>query len=65
MEGKNNNTPINITLTAEKGKVHKVKIAVLFIKQRKSISYTEQLRQACFKASYKKKKRKPMGIVNS
>ena len=32
MEGKNNNTPINITLTAKKGKVHKVKIAVLFIK---------------------------------
>ena len=55
MEGKNNNTPINITLTAEKGKVHKVKIAVLFIKQRKSISYTEQLRQACFKANYRKR----------
>ena len=32
MEGKNNNTPINIILTAEKGKVHKLKIAVLFIK---------------------------------
>ena len=26
MEGKNNNTPINITLTAKKGKVRKVKL---------------------------------------
>ena len=32
MEGKNNNTPLNIILTVEKGKIHKVKIAVLFIK---------------------------------
>ena len=27
-----NNTPINIVLTTEKGKTHKVKIAVIFIK---------------------------------
>ena len=29
---KNSNTLINIVLTAEKEKIHKVKIAVLFIK---------------------------------
>ena len=29
---KNSNTPINIVLTAEKEKIHKVKIVVLFIK---------------------------------